>query len=76
MMVKGAKRILKEIEEGGDPEFENKKNLGDFTEYMLQRACEIGLEIRSMAPTKVCELIFEEMKKREECPGVERHPLR
>ena len=62
MKMKGSKRILKEIEEGGDQEFENKKKVGDFTEFMLQRACEIGLENRSMAPTKVAELIFEEMK--------------
>ena len=35
MMVKGAKRILKEIEEGDDPYFENKNKVGDFTEFML-----------------------------------------
>ena len=31
MRVKGAKRILKEIKEGGDPEFKNKKKVGEFT---------------------------------------------
>ena len=35
MKIKGAKRILKDIELGGDPDFESKKKVGDFTEYML-----------------------------------------
>ena len=64
MKVKGAKRILKEIEEGADPDFESKKKVVDYSEFMLQRCSELALENRSMAPTKVSELIFDEMKEK------------
>ena len=66
MKTKCAKRVLQEIEGGEDSGGQTKKKVGDYTGYMLQRATEIGLENRSMAPSKVAEIIFDEMKKKKD----------
>ena len=48
MKVKGARKVLSEIELGGDEDFEEKKRkkdkIDDYSEFMLQRAQEIAVD--------------------------------